>query len=82
MLTHIHRTRGQESASQSDALKIMKTVIAHQHIQASIAQAMVPRTKSKHNFILNVASSGKFSSDRTIAEYAQEIWKVEPCPIP
>jgi starch phosphorylase len=32
--------------------------------------------------ILNVASSGKFSSDRTIAEYAAEIWKVEPCPIP
>jgi starch phosphorylase len=32
--------------------------------------------------ILNVASSGKFSSDRTIAEYAREIWKVEPCPIP
>ncbi|MBV9669472.1 MAG: glycogen/starch/alpha-glucan phosphorylase [Acidobacteriales bacterium] len=32
--------------------------------------------------ILNVASSGKFSSDRTIAEYARDIWKVEPCPIP
>jgi len=32
--------------------------------------------------ILNVAGSGKFSSDRTIAEYACEIWKVEPCPIP
>jgi starch phosphorylase len=32
--------------------------------------------------ILNVASSGKFSSDRTIAEYAAEIWKVEPCPVP
>ena len=30
--------------------------------------------------ILNVASSGKFSSDRTIAEYAADIWKVEPCP--
>jgi glycogen phosphorylase len=29
--------------------------------------------------ILNVASSGKFSSDRTIAEYASDIWKVEPC---
>jgi starch phosphorylase len=27
--------------------------------------------------ILNVASSGKFSSDRTIAEYAREIWTVE-----
>jgi starch phosphorylase len=32
--------------------------------------------------ILNIASSGKFSSDRTIAEYARNIWKVEPCPIP
>lgn len=30
--------------------------------------------------ILNVASSGKFSSDRTIAEYAKEIWDVKPCP--
>jgi starch phosphorylase len=32
--------------------------------------------------ILNVASSGKFSSDRTIAEYAADIWHVKPCPIP
>jgi starch phosphorylase len=32
--------------------------------------------------ILNVTSSGKFSSDRTIHEYATEIWKAEPCPIP
>ena len=32
--------------------------------------------------ILNVAASGKFSSDRTIAEYATEIWGVRPCPIP
>jgi len=32
--------------------------------------------------ILNVAASGKFSSDRTIAQYAAEIWKAEPCPIP
>ena len=32
--------------------------------------------------ILNVASSGKFSSDRTIAEYAADIWKVQPRPVP
>jgi starch phosphorylase len=32
--------------------------------------------------ILNVAGSGKFSSDRTIAQYATEIWNAKPCPVP
>jgi starch phosphorylase len=32
--------------------------------------------------ILNVAGSGKFSSDRTISEYAADIWGVKPCPVP
>jgi len=31
--------------------------------------------------IVNIASSGKFSSDRTIAEYAKEIWDAKPCPV-
>jgi starch phosphorylase len=32
--------------------------------------------------ILNIAASGRFSSDRTIAEYARDIWEVAPCPLP
>jgi glycogen phosphorylase len=35
-----------------------------------------------HKAIINVASSGKFSSDRTIGEYAADIWHATPCPVP
>ncbi len=31
--------------------------------------------------VINVACSGKFSSDRTIAEYATGVWDVGPCPV-
>src|SRR4029450_11225309 len=34
------------------------------------------------NAVLNIAGSGFFSSDRTIAEYASEIWHAGPCPVP
>jgi starch phosphorylase len=32
--------------------------------------------------ISNIASSGPFSSDRTIGQYAAQIWDVTPCPVP
>ena len=28
-----------------------------------------------------VAGSGEFSNNRTIAQYAAEIWKAQPCPV-
>jgi glycogen phosphorylase len=31
--------------------------------------------------ILNVASSGRFSSDRSIGEYAKDIWGARACPV-
>ncbi len=49
-------------------------------------QARVEETYRNRNLwnkisILTVANMGKFSSDRTIAEYAKEIWKVKPVKI-
>jgi starch phosphorylase len=31
--------------------------------------------------LMNIANMGKFSSDRTILEYAREVWNLKPCPI-
>ena len=31
--------------------------------------------------LINVARSGRFSSDRTISEYARDIWHIEPVQI-
>ena len=31
--------------------------------------------------LLNIAASGKFSSDRAIAQYAAEVWNAAPCPV-
>ena len=50
---------------------------AHERLGALYAD----RGAWAHKAILNVASSGKFSSDRTIAEYAADIWDVKPCPV-
>ncbi len=32
--------------------------------------------------IMSTAGSGFFSSDRTIDEYARDIWRTEPCHVP
>jgi starch phosphorylase len=31
--------------------------------------------------LINVARSGKFSADRTIRQYASDIWHIEACPV-
>ena len=56
-------------------------VVDGQWMPDPLAPQTVPNPFGGKNSILNVASSGKFSSDRTIAEYATDIWKVEPCPV-
>jgi starch phosphorylase len=44
------------------------------------AQALYAKPEAwARKAILNIAGSGKFSSDRTISEYASDIWHVDPC---
>ncbi len=48
--------------------------------QETVSKAYLDVERWTRMAILNVARSGKFSSDRTIREYAEEIWKVGPIP--
>ena len=48
---------------------------------AKISQTYKNREKWLEMAIHNIASCGKFSSDRTITEYAKDIWQVTPCTI-
>jgi len=49
--------------------------------QQRVNDAFLDQDKWAHMSILNVARSGKFSSDRSIREYCQEIWKIDPIEI-
>jgi starch phosphorylase len=55
---------------------------SYANAQSRVATAYADPSTWAQKAILNVASSGRFSSDRTIAEYAAEIWHAKPCPVP
>ena len=46
--------------------------------QARVERAYGDRAGWMHKVVKNIAHSGRFSSDRTIGQYASEIWNVEP----
>jgi len=46
--------------------------------QEEVAEAFMDKKRWTRMSILNVARMGKFSSDRAIREYCEEIWHVHP----
>nr|5IKO_A Chain A, Glycogen phosphorylase, brain form [Homo sapiens]5IKP_A Chain A, Glycogen phosphorylase, brain form [Homo sapiens] len=61
-----------------DRFKVFADYEAYMQCQAQVDQLYRNPKEWTKKVIRNIACSGKFSSDRTITEYAREIWGVEP----
>jgi len=46
--------------------------------QEKVGQVFLDKDDWTRRSILNTARMGKFSSDRSVLEYARNIWRVEP----
>jgi starch phosphorylase len=77
----IFRPLSEMLLSPGERYMVLADLRAYIQTQDRVDRAYKDRTGWVRKSILNVARSGKFSSDRTIQEYATEIWHVEPCPI-
>ena len=61
-----------------DPFLVLADYQGYSDCQGRVNDAFRDRARWARMAILNTARVGKFSSDRTIAEYAREIWKAEP----
>ncbi|MGO5053836.1 glycogen/starch/alpha-glucan phosphorylase [Lachnospiraceae bacterium LCP25S3_G4] len=65
-----------ESSDKADAYFILKDFPAYIEAQEQVESAYRDVDNWAKKALLNTASCGKFSSDRTIKEYVEEIWKL------
>ncbi|MDO9243717.1 MAG: glycogen/starch/alpha-glucan phosphorylase [Rhodocyclaceae bacterium] len=66
---------------QHDPYLLLADYAAYVECQERVSTAYRDTANWTRMSILNVARMGKFSSDRTIAEYCRDIWKVTPTPV-
>jgi len=66
---------------EEDRYLVLADFAAYQAKQEEVARAYLDTDEWTRKCILNVARAGIFSSDRTIRQYAEEIWRVKQTPV-
>jgi starch phosphorylase len=66
---------------RGDYFRHLADLTSYSQAQGRVSELYAEPDAWTRKAIVNVASSGKFSSDRTIAEYAADIWQAKPCPV-
>ena len=64
--------------NQGDHYMLLADFADYLRCQREVDQTFLQPDLWLKKSIYNVARMGKFSSDRSIAQYAREIWKVDP----
>lgn len=68
-----------DNLTSRDHFLLLADYAAYIACQEQVDDVYRQQTDWLRRAILNVANMGKFSSDRTIREYAEEIWEIQPC---
>jgi starch phosphorylase len=70
-----------DSLLASDEYMLLADYQSYIDCQDRVSEAFKDQERWTRMSILNVARMGKFSSDRAIREYCEEIWNAKPVPI-
>ncbi len=68
------------SLLENDTYMLLADFASYVNCQAQVSEAFKDQARWTRMTILNLARMGKFSSDRTIRQYAEEIWRAKPVP--
>ena len=63
-----------------DPYMLLADFASYVECQAKVGETFKDQARWTRMAILNLARMGKFSSDRTIKQYAEEIWRAKPVP--
>jgi len=73
---------GDSGFGRGDYFLVAKDFQSYVECQATVDAAYKNQDKWTESSIISTAFSGKFNSDRTIDQYATEIWDIKPLPVP
>ena len=63
---------------RNDEFFVLADFDAYIYAQEKVQARYMDKSRWAKTMLVNIAKSGYFSSDRTISEYAKEIWDLKP----